>query len=458
MRLKRRQIRNRVKADLPIAFTDEKLSAHAGLEVFRRFIEQSGLVARLRDLFSIRRFDNDYSSWRLALAVIGMLLVGGTRLRHLRHLEGDPLFHRFTRLERLPSDRTLSRWLKDLGPGVRDGLNHLVREIAYDTARSMRLRRATLDLDGTVLRTGICVDGAERGFNPHHPKDKSYYPLTAHLAQTGQLLGIWNRSGNTNDSVGALEALRFLIDDLRAELGPIPLEVRLDGAFCQPQILQFLVGAGVEWAVKVPLWEWLPIRGAMAKRKRWKRVAPGLQGFFLKVPIPKWGLQLRVAVFRKHVSHRSRKNFQLDLFSPDDGHFEYSAIASNKRVRLATLWAFMAGRGGHEKTLGELKQHLGFETIPTDEWGANSAWQLLCALTLNVVRQLQLTTIAPARPNGRKRTYRHVLRSLRTLRFELLHVPARVVRPGGRAELRIAASGPARAMFTALLRALPVPT
>jgi hypothetical protein len=34
-------------------------------------------------------------------------------------------------------------------------------------------------------------------------------------------------------------------------------------------------------------------------------------------------------VYRKHVSHESRKNFQLDLFSPDDGHFEYSAVATN---------------------------------------------------------------------------------------------------------------------------------
>jgi len=24
-----------------------------------------------------------------------------------------------------------------------------------------------------------------RGFNPHHPKDPSYYPLTAHLAKRG---------------------------------------------------------------------------------------------------------------------------------------------------------------------------------------------------------------------------------------------------------------------------------
>jgi len=35
------------------------------------------------------------------------------------------------------------------------------------------------------------------------------------------------------------------------------------------------------------------------------------------------------------------------------------------------------GRGAHEKTSAELKQHLGFAAIPTDDQLANSAWQLL---------------------------------------------------------------------------------
>jgi hypothetical protein len=49
----------------------------------------------------------------------------------------------------------------------------------------------------------------------------------------------------------------------------------------------------------------------------------------------------------------------------EDGHYEYSSVATNKPVKLRTLWDFMVGRGGHEKTLGELKQQLAFDTIPT---------------------------------------------------------------------------------------------
>lgn len=455
MRLRKGSIRSRVKGDLPIVFTDEKLSAYGGIELFRRFLDRSGFADRLQEVFSIRQFDGDYGSFRVTLALMGMLLLGGTRLRHLRNLERDPLFLRFARLQRLPTDRTVSSTLKETTRETRERLGSLLRSVAYDTAREEELSRVTLDLDGTVLRTGLFAEGAERGFNPHHPKDKSYYPLTAHLAQTGQLLAVVNREGNVHDSEKALETLEFLVGDIRRELAPRQLEARFDGAFFQREILEFLEASGVEYAIKAPLWDWLETRSIIGKRKRWKTVRPGLQAFFTRLRIPKWNLTLRVAVYRKHVSHRTRKNFQLDLFDPSNGHYEYSSVATNKRTGLRTLWDFMAGRGGHEKTLCELKQHLAFDTIPTRDWDANSTWQLISALTHNVFRQFQITTTAAVRTNGRKRTYRWVLESLRTFRYEVLNLPAKLARPEGRAELRIAASQDTQQRIADILDALP---
>lgn len=455
MRIRKDSIRGRVKADLPIVFSDEKLSAYGGIELFRRFLDRSGFAERLQKVFSIRQFDGDYGSFRITLALMGMLLVGGTRLRHLRVLERDPLFLRFARLQRLPTDRTVANTLKETTPAVRDRLGGLLRDVAYDTARQAGLSRVTIDLDGTVLRTGLFAEGAERGFNPHHPKDKSYYPLTAHLAQTGQLLAVVNREGNVHDSYRALETLAFVVDEVRANLAPRHLEARFDGAFFRRDLLEFLERSRMEYAIKAPLWDWLDTRRLIGQRKRWTRIRPGLQAFFTKLRIPKWDLTLRVAVYRKHVSHPTRKNFQLDLFDPNDGHYEYSSIATNKRARLRTLWDFMAGRGGHEKTLGELKQHLAFDTIPTHDWDANTTWQLISALTHNVLRQFQIATTATERRNGPKRTYRWVLESLRTFRYEMLNLPAKLARPEGRTELRIAASNDTQERIRKILDTLP---
>jgi hypothetical protein len=438
---------------LPIEFTEEALTSYSGLELLRCFLDRFWLE-RLKGVFADRAFDSDYGSLRCVLVVVGLLLLGGSRLSHVRVLDRDLLFRRFARLHRLPDERTLARNLQALTSGYRERLNELVRDIAYETHAGLGLERATIELDGTVLRTGECAEGAERGFNPHHPKDPSYYPLTAHLAQTSQLLGVWNRPGNVNDAVGAAERLAFLLDDAKRRLGPMPIEVRLDGAFFQRAVLEVLTASRVEYALKVPMWRWLGVRQKIADRKRWKRVNRSVDAFSVVHRIPQWNRSERIVVFRKKVSGRSRKNFQLDLFTPDDGHYEYSMVATNKHVHEAAVWAFMAGRGGHEKTLGELKQNLAFATIPTQDWDANSSWQLLSALTHNLVRDFQATLGVEERPNSRKRTARLRFPSLRTLRFELIQLPGRIARPSGRQTLRIAASERSRACIRAAQRAL----
>jgi hypothetical protein len=58
---------------------------------------------------SIRQFDGDYGAFRSTLALMGMTLLGGTRLRYLSVLERDPLFLQSARLHRLPTRHTLSR-------------------------------------------------------------------------------------------------------------------------------------------------------------------------------------------------------------------------------------------------------------------------------------------------------------------------------------------------------------
>jgi hypothetical protein len=66
-------------------------------------------------------------------------------------------------------------------------------------------------------------------------------------------------------------------------------------------------------------------------------------------------LELRVVVYRKRVHHLNPKNYQLDLFSPDDGYFEYSAVATNLTLTPHALWSFAAGCGAQEKTFAETK-------------------------------------------------------------------------------------------------------
>lgn len=459
MRISKSEIRARTQ-DIRIAFSEEEISSHGGLELVRRFFDVIDFRSRVRDGMHGLGREGDYGFIQILLSVIGLLIVGGARVTHLAFLGIDPVFLRFCNLHQLPTDRTVVAWLKAFTPPALEALGEILRDLVYEQIEKLRLERVTLDLDGSVLRTGSHVEGAARGFNPHHPKDPSYYPLTVQVAQLGQILRIQNRPGNVHDSHNADGFLRVVVRELRERFGRrLKVELRMDGAFFHPAVFRFLdgdLGRDIDYAVKVPMWKWLGLLPKIAAQKQWTRVDDYVDGFemSLRIDHKNWDRTERVVVYRKRVSHESRKNFQLDLFSADDGHYEYSAVATNKSLQIAPMWHFMAGRGGHEKTFAELKQHFGFAAIPTNELEANSAWQLISVLTMNLMRYFQITVGAQRRCRTWKRTFDYIFQSMQTLRFELIHQPARLVRPQGRRELRIAASKPARQRIEGVVRCL----
>ena len=245
MRLKVRRLWRGIKRELPIQFGHEQLTSYGGLELVRRYFQLIRLNARIRCALG-KHVGGDYGCSHLVLLVIGLLVVGARRLQHLRYLANDSLFARFCGLSRIPSDRTVVNWLKQFTQTSLRALMRLNSELLYEQIQKLGLRRLTIDLDGTVIRTGDKVAWAMRGFNPHHPKDPSYYPLLAHLAQTGQILRLKNRPGNVHDSKGAERFVRELIGEIRTRLGcALTLEFRMDAAFFQQKSAQAVQPPGL---------------------------------------------------------------------------------------------------------------------------------------------------------------------------------------------------------------------
>jgi hypothetical protein len=84
----------------------------------------------------------------------------------------------------------------------------------------------------------------------------------------------------------------------------------------------------------------------------------------------------------------------------------------------------MAGRGTQQKTFAELKGEFASDVVPTNHYGANSAWQRLSILAHNLMRGFQLyTTLAASKARSRKRTYAHRIASMKNLRFLLINAP-----------------------------------
>ncbi len=459
MRIGKRGFEARVKGELSIEFGEEKLTSHAGLELVRRFLRGVGLLSMLRESEKKLGLGGDFSLSKVVLAVVAMLLVGAKRVRHLAFVGSDPLFLRFVGMSRTPTERSLGRALTRMGSRAWSELDRCSHRVVRRGVENLGLRRWTLDIDGSVLTTGLQVERAARGFNPHHRKNPSYYPILATLAQTGHVIGHRNRRGNVHDSHRAAAFLHETVRTMRNELGASGvIETRTDSAFFQREFLERCDLDQVEYAVRVPMWPWLNLRGVVQKKseKDWEWVdrKSGVQGLFAWLHINPWKRIERLAIYRKRINHEPVKGKQLELFNPDDGYWEYSAVVTNKTLDLRALWHFQNGRGVQEKVIGELKSGLAFASIPSKAYSANTAWQKLNVLTHNVSTTMQLQTIAPAKPRSLKRTTLYVLRSISTLRFEWLNRAARLVRPRGAPILRLAENVAVRRTVETIAKAL----
>ncbi len=132
---------------------------------------------------------------------------------------------------------------------------------------------------------------------------------------------------------------------------------------------------------------------------------------------------------------------------PDWRHFAFLTDLDGDAV---TLDVFHRAHATVELAIRDLKEGAGLEHCPSGNFSANSAWLQCAVLAHNLIRW----TATIGEPV-------ETLTVARTLRVQLVAVPARIVNRSGRLTLRLPARWPWADRFTARLetiRALPVPT
>jgi hypothetical protein len=154
---RKRSLRVHVNPNVPIAFSDESTSAHYGLEIFGRFVAAIDLRDRAKS--PLRDRAGDCESLGFLGCLMGLLLLGGRHITHLRVVDRVSVFLRFLGLHRPPADLTVVRWMKRVFFPVLKRPETVIRGLVNDTIVWANLQRLTVDVDATVLRTGLWVEG-----------------------------------------------------------------------------------------------------------------------------------------------------------------------------------------------------------------------------------------------------------------------------------------------------------
>ena len=330
MRRRKSDLPARVKRNLPLEFDDVRLTSYAGLELLERYLRTRRVNQLVREAVADLPRWGDFGVVVMVRVFVGLVIVGGRRLRHLAYVADDPIFQRVGNVRVVPTARTLSRWLRHCTMRTVTRFRARTAAVVRQLLPTLGLRPWTVDVAGVVVSTGLQVERAARGYNPHQRKVPSYYPIMAHLAETTHILRVKNRSGNVHDGKAGLPFLRALWPQLVGlRTGGARLRFRMDGAFFRQDVLRWLQGRGVGYAIKVPFYRWLDLQRYIRDSPTWLPVAPGVTGFAVPGAETPWHIPVTVTIYRKTVHHRATKNYQLDLCDPNDGHYEYSAVTSH---------------------------------------------------------------------------------------------------------------------------------
>lgn len=418
-----------------------------GARVVRRYVESlvSLLVSGGTCVEDIERLRADGGLARL----IGFKPTGRTQLKEfLYSFHQDTNGHRLTAAE----DATLSRvgvaTIRPEGPGLRV-LDDMVRAIVVAIQRARPQRRATLDVDATIL------DAGKQGALIAYEGTRGYQPQNALWAEHGVLVADEFRDGNVPAAYAARAFLQRAFKALPSSV--TERRLRADSAlydelaltWADEQKIAFAVSADMSEALsaqvmRVPEASWQPYWGSNeteAHPSREERQWAEVTGF-----VPGWARNHKKdGRALRYVAIRVRPR-QGDLFAEPTTTWRHFAVVTN-------MYDWDGGRllrwhrekaGTIEHAFGEIKGDLGGGTMPTGKFGANAAWWRLNVIVYNLLRLLKVEALPPQLQAARPKA----------LRFHFFNIAGEVLKTGGQLLLRMAVSAMELARFCAARRAI----
>jgi len=171
--------------------------------------------------------------------------------------------------ERLASQSTLSRFENAVGSRDLYRVAETIADTVLDRHRrrlGRRAKRITLDFDPT---DDLTHGQQEFSFYHGHYGGHCFLPLIGTIQfnreKQQSLLCAVLRPGNAGAARGLVSILDRLLEKIRAAFRKARIQVRLDGGFAVPEVLDFLDEAGVEYVVGLANWPGLKKRAKKAQ-------------------------------------------------------------------------------------------------------------------------------------------------------------------------------------------------
>jgi hypothetical protein len=428
---------------------DEEHSSSDGGAVLLKGVDQTlGLTEALSDCLRDPRQSSKtvHSFQELLQQRVFAIALGHPDGNDARELAEDPV-HKLlldrdpVTGESLASQPTLSRFENT----VQRGDLYRMADVLADTVIARHRRRlgkrcrlVTLDFDPTDDPTH---GQQELSFFHGYYDTYCYLPLVGTLAFDDEaeqyLLCAVLRPGNANASAGLVAILRRVLAKLEAAFPKARIRVRLDGGFGNPEVLDFLDEARVEYVVGLQATKPLKKRArrALGTARRLSRETGETAHVFGETRYQtktSWPHPRRV-VYKAEV-------VRLEGRTPKDNE---RFVVTNLRQSPKNVYRIYTDRGDPENRIKELKNDLAMDRTSCSRFLANQFRVLLTAAAYVLMQELRFRARHTDCARAQVGTLRLRLLKLAawvevSVRRIVLHLPRRF--PGRPAWIRIAAA------------------
>jgi hypothetical protein len=355
---------------------------------------------------------------------------------------------------RMPDVSTVSRRLREMDAKAYQKVRALNVELVWDRLTVEGFTTLTFDFDGSVNSTkSRATEGTAVGYNKSKG-ERSYYPLFATVAQTGQVVDVLHRPGNVHDSNGAAALISDVLVTARQRAPRARLEARLDAAHFSEEICLGLAELRVGFSISVPFERFPDLKALIENRSLWLTIDETWSYFETSWKPKLWTYPFRVVLYRQRERRPRQGALQLDIFYPVEHEFSFKAVITNKTESAAAVLGFHNGRGAQENVFGELKSMQQMDYIPTRRLVGNQIYMMAAIFGHNLTRELQMIASEPGRGTTWKRTQRWIFEKLDTIRGRIIQRAGRLTSPGGKLTLTMSANPSVAHELTHLLEVL----
>jgi DDE family transposase len=425
---------------LEFSFDAEALTHFAGLFLIQRFCHQLRLRRRLQRILKAAPAWVDYHPADLIITLLYVLIAGLERINKTEILQYNGLFLSLIGLKTFPDQTALRRFLRRLPP---QAIRQMVR--LHDRLRAQLFsfpdRRTTLvfHLDSVVLTLYGQQQGARLGYNPKKKGRPSYHPLLCFESHGQEFWHGSLRPGDAASNTGARFFLRHCLQKVPSGIPAARIRILADAGFFSGKLIADLDQAGCGYIIVCRNYR---AYRALAERAGFRDLHFGWGVSEFRFKPQRWKAEHRFVAIRRPLPENPEELKQLTLFK--DRRYSYSVLVTNLEVGPWKIWTNYTARANVEKSIRELLNHFALNKIPTHEWIANVAFFQMLLFAYNIVHWFKRLCLP--------REY--FTATVESIRSELLLLPGKLTRRGGRNVLQLPKDYHYRKMFLQAARTI----